>query len=98
MTNKLTPVSEEKVELVEHYSNNELVTLFIQGKEWVDKQELLNAAIESVAKAIYAEMECLDPHGKPEWVENGNSLKQDEARKKARQALDDIKSLLHHEN
>lgn len=43
--------------------------------------------VEPVAKAIYDQMECFDPRGKPEWVENGNSLKQDEARKLAKQAL-----------
>lgn len=51
------------------------------------RNEVVDNFIEPVAKAIYSQMECLDPRGKPEWVENGNSLKQDEARKLARQAL-----------
>ena len=42
---------------------------------------------ESVAKAIYAEMVCDDPRGKPDWVEGGNMIKQVEARLSARKAI-----------
>jgi hypothetical protein len=47
--------------------------------------------IEAVARAIYDLMPYKSGHylddGKPEWVENGNSFKQDDARSYARYAI-----------
>ena len=56
---------------------------FIKGQ----LQATIEERVESVAKAIYLQMPCDDPRGKPDWVERGNSLKQDEARSLARAAL-----------
>ena len=49
----------------------------------------LKGRAEAIAKAIYDVMPFDGPSHKtkPAWVENGNSLKQDEARSLARQAL-----------
>lgn len=46
------------------------------------------ANVEPVAKAIYDQMSYTEDGVKPEWVERGNSFKQDEARKLALRALD----------
>ncbi len=51
------------------------------------QSQQVEEAVERVAKAIYNEMVCDDPRGKPDWVPGGNSIKQDEARRKALQAL-----------
>lgn len=48
----------------------------------------VEANVESVAHAIYDAMRENDPEGQSHpWVERGNSLKQDEARQRARAAL-----------
>jgi hypothetical protein len=46
-----------------------------------------NPLVEFYAKAIYGAMEYDGPGEKPEWVPNGNSLKQDEARRYARAVI-----------
>ena len=49
--------------------------------------QLTTDAVERVAKAIYDQMYYTENGVKPDWVEHGNSLKQDEARAIARKAL-----------
>lgn len=51
------------------------------------QSQQVEEAVERVAKAIYDEMVCDDPRGKPDWVPRGNLIKQVEARRKALQAL-----------
>ncbi len=54
--------------------------------DWLDEE----AAIEARAEAIYAEMpfDGVGAKEKPAWVPRGNSLKQDEARRMARDERD----------
>lgn len=51
----------------------------------LDEQSVYD--VEHLAQKIYTTLEYNGPNTKPEWVVGGNSLKQDEARKKARDLL-----------
>lgn len=53
----------------------------------------LKQQVEDLAKEIYAVMACEDPRGKPNWVEGGNSTKQDECRSIARKHLQERDSI-----
>lgn len=53
----------------------------------VEMDRLKDALVEERAKAIYARMPYDEKGTKPDWVEGGNSIKQDEARKQARALL-----------
>ena len=51
--------------------------------------EAVKHFVEPVAKAIYDQMSYTEQGVKPDWVQGGNSLKQDEARRLAIKALQD---------
>lgn len=61
-------------------------------KEWADADKLSPA--ETLAKAIYDIMPMTEPCNKPAWVPNGNSFKQDEARKAARDVINTFNPLI----
>jgi len=65
---------------------NDWLTQTLQA-ERERQEELVEALVEQVAKAIYDQFSYTENGVKPKWVEKGNSLKQDEARKLAREAL-----------
>lgn len=57
-----------------------LLSVYNSGREGKE-------VVERVAKAIYDQMSYYEDGAKPAWVEGGNSLKQDEARRLAITAL-----------
>lgn len=51
------------------------------------EEKVVASLVERVAKAIYDQMSYTENGVKPAWVEKGNSLKQEEARRIARNIL-----------
>ena len=54
-------------------------------------QKQIEMIEESVVKYVYEQMSYCEGGTKPDWVEGGNSIKQDEARRKAREILNQYK-------
>ena len=55
-----------------------------------ERRQFIEDRVEDVAEQIYNSFSYDGSDSKPEWVPGGNSLKQDEARKYARIALNTI--------
>lgn len=100
MSNKQRSVEEMVGELIiygtatrkEKNENGDQVGFWLVDVEEVEKllkaeRQKQEELVEEVAKAIYDQFSYTKSGVKPEWVENGNSLKQDEARALARKAL-----------